>query len=340
MPYKDPVKNKEYMNNYRKKNKEKNIDYLSKYHEKRRQHAYNSITSGNIIDQNKWNLWCNQIRSGTKNNNRPYSDDFTNDIIFEMMVRGCFYCGGIATTIDRIDSKMDHNPVNCVGCCVACNKSKGSADSSTFIRKAYHRARGDYYDDDTDIWFINKTKPSEYEYKKRANKQGVTYELTKEDFDILIKGDCNYCKRSPTTWFGIDKVIPSQGYTNENAVSCCWDCNLDKLDDGVDSMMKRNERIAYRVDIGDIIVEKCDKVREHFGTQPSSKKVCARGKVFTSMINASSELGRCTNYVYECINNKRHSEEIFEITDDFYEFAVNNNLEHITKKMHILFYRM
>ena len=120
MPYKDSAKKKE---NY------------TKHLEDLKQHAYESITIGEIIDRRKWDMWCNEIKRSVNNKNYAYPDDFTNDIMFEMMILGCFFCGGIATTIDRIDSNIGHIQDNCVGCCRGCNYAKGAADLATFIRK-------------------------------------------------------------------------------------------------------------------------------------------------------------------------------------------------------------
>ncbi len=325
MPYKDLVKKKE---------------YDIKYNEEQRQHAYNSIKSGKILYKNKWDSWCNTIKNNAMRNNYPYSDDFTNDFMFEMMVRGCFYCGELATTIDRIDSKLYHIPGNCIGCCKGCNNSKGATDSATFIRKAYYRARGKYFDDMTNIWFVHTNRPSMYIYKQRANKKGVPFGLSKEDFNDLISGDCEYCKRIPTTWFGIDRVTPSLGYVLSNAVSCCFDCNLDKLDNDAKTMMKRNERIADRVDAGELIITECDKVILHNGANKISYKVCVYGNVYESQRKASFALEKYGNYIFLCIQSGRYSNDIFEITDEFYNFAITNKLENITKKMYLLFNRM
>jgi len=278
MSYKDPAKKKEkqkeylqknkeqqkeYKRNYYEKNKEKEHERTAKYKADRKQHATDSITSGEIIDQHTWDLWCNEIKRSAKNNKKPYSNDFTNEVMFEMMVQGCFYCEDVATTIDRIDSKLEHTPENCIGCCHGCNISKGNADMSTFVRKAYYRVCEEYYDDDTDIWFVNKSKPGIDKYKKRANKKGVPFELTKEYFDDLTKEVCKYCKRSPTTYFGVDRIVPSLGYILGNVVSCCWDCNLDKLEDDVESMIARNERIITRVVSGKLCIDDCVKVTLH-----------------------------------------------------------------------------
>jgi len=280
MPYKDPAKYKEYQKNYRLEKKdqikekkkeyrakyrEKNIEYFQKRLKEHKQNSNDSITTGEIIDQNKWDMWCNEIKRHAEQNKHPYSTDFTNDMIFKMMMQGCFYCGDIATTIDRIHSTLGHTLDNCVGCCRGCNISKGSADPATFIRKAYYRVRGEYYDDNTDIWYVNKKKPIITQYKTNARKKGVSFELTTEGFDILTIGNCKYCKRSPTTWFGVDRVVPSLGYVLGNVVSCCFDCNVDKFENDVNTMTSRNERIVERVITGDLIILNCEKVILHQG---------------------------------------------------------------------------
>jgi len=325
MPHKDPNKRKE---------------YEIKRHEDKRQNAYNSIIAGEIINKNKWDMWCNTIKHNAMRNGYPYSNNFTNDKMFEMMLQGCFYCGDISTTIDRIDSKLYHTPGNCIGCCKGCNNSKGAADSATFIRKAYYRARGKYFDDMADIWFVHTNIPSMYIYKQSSNKKGVPFALSKEDFNRLINGDCEYCKRIPTTWFGIDRVVPSLGYVLSNVVSCCLDCNVDKLGDDVKTMMKRNERIADRVDTGELAILDCDKVILHNGANKISHKVCVYSNVYESQRKASIALKKDVNYVFLCIKNGRYSNDIFEITDEFYNFSILNKLENITKKMYLLFNRM
>lgn len=245
---------------YREKNKEQITEKKKEYRIDINQHVYDSIIIGEINERRKWDLWCNSIKCGATKNKHPYSDDFTNDIMFEMMVQGCFYCGELATTIDRIDSKLGHTIENCVGCCHGCNISKGVTDPSTFIRKAYYRVRGKYYDDDIDIWFVHKNKPTMCDYKRGAKNKGVSFELTKSDFETLVNGDCEYCHRSPTTWFGIDRVVPSEGYVLGNVVSCCWDCNNDKSTDEVYTMISRNERIAVRMIAGELVIKECEKV--------------------------------------------------------------------------------
>jgi hypothetical protein len=291
----------------------KDPDYQTKYKADLKQHAIESIKSGKIIEQKKWDVWCKQIKIKVKNKKNPYSDEFTNDIIFNMMTKGCFYCGDVATSIDRIDSKLDHTPDNCVASCWGCNWSKGAADPSTFIRKAYYHTNGEYVDDITDIWFVIKNQPSMKDYKRNAEKKGVLFELNKEDWCSLIKGDCEYCKRTPSKWFGIDRVIPSLGYVIGNVVSCCYDCNLDKYECDVETTKKRNGRIADRVVAGELVIKECEKTILHKGANKRSKRVCAYGNIYESKTDASRALGKSDTYVSQCITNDWHAKDIFEV---------------------------
>jgi len=339
MPHKDPVKRKEYFEQYRAANREKNKEYSNKYREDRKQNAIDSIISYTIIDRHKWDMWCDEIKRNAKNKH-PYSDDFTNDIMFTMMIQGCFYCGQLATTVDRIDSALDHTPNNCVASCYGCNFSKGVSDPSTFIRKAYYRARGEYADDVTNIWFVHETKPDMSGYRIRAKKQGVPFELKKKDWEILTKGVCVYCKRSPTTWFGVDRVNPSKGYIIDNVISCCFDCNVDKHKFSVDTMSDRNVRISDRVDTGELDVNVCDEVILNCGIKKSSKKVCVYGNVYKSARKASRAIECSNNYICQCVDKDWQTDDIFEITEEFYDFAIDNKLENITRRMYVLFDRM
>ena len=305
-----------------------------------KQFAVDSITYGEIKDLKKWNMWCSRLKSSAKQNKYPYPVEFTNDIIFDMMKLGCFYCQDIATEIDRIDSNLGHIPENCVGCCHGCNISKGVSDSSTFIRKAYFRARREYVDDVNNIWFVNDKKPSLWDYKNSARRVNVLFDLTVGEFEKLIRDDCKYCRRTPDKWFGIDRVIPSLGYVLDNVVTCCWDCNVDKLDGDVASMIARNDRIASRVTAGELVIKEYEKVILHKRGNKTSKKVCAYGTVYKSKSEASRSLGKNYTYVRICIRRCQFIDDIFEVNDDFYEYCQQNNIVNITKKMYILFNRM
>lgn len=334
-------KTTEYMTKYYEDNQDKLKERQSKRYEQLKQHAENTIVSGKINDHGKWDMWCNEIKRCASKTKKKYAKDFTNEIIFDMMKEGCFYCGNIATTIDRLNSNIkEHTIDNCVGSCYSCNNSKGTADPITFILKAYYYVYSEYFNDDDNIWFVHKKKPQISQYKKSAETKNVPYELTRDYFNELIVGDCAYCRRMTTTWFGIDRVVPSEGYVLGNVVSCCFDCNVDKHVNSVKETDERNKKIAKRLVSGyfnlEDLAKKAPKTILHKGVPKTSKKVCAYGKVYANKSKATLALNKVGAYVCKCINDGRHSNEIFEITDEFYEEYKDAEL-YITKQMYVGF---
>lgn len=76
-------------------------------------------------------------------------------------------------------------------------------------------------------------------YKSAAQRRGLEWELTEEQFLDYTHKNCFYCGSSPSTetnygangevvYNGIDRVDNSLGYTQDNCVSCCKDCNYLK----------------------------------------------------------------------------------------------------------------
>lgn len=91
-------------------------------------------------------------------------------------------------------------------------------------------------------------------YKSHANKRKIPWELSMEDGLKLLKSNCIYCNSKPSNIYnvaarnrgknyknldsiknyeikynGIDRQNNDLGYTYENSVSCCTNCNTAKL---------------------------------------------------------------------------------------------------------------
>ena len=335
MPFAEPLKRKAYTKQRYKEKKEQIREQQLIYTDDLKQHAISSLVSGEIIDPKKWEPFCNSIKRKAKYVNFPYSEDFTSVVMFGKMSKGCFYCMDIALTIDRVNSNNNHTPDNCVGSCLGCNVSKGNADPYTFIRKAWYRTNGNYYDNDTNIWSDNVNPPRFDMYKKRATKKGVPFDISSEYFAALTVDKCAYCHRYPETgrWNGIDRISPSKGYTDENVVSCCNDCNIDKASDDVYTMTKRNKRISDRMINKELVISDYDKALLTKGTQSASKKVCVNGKLYKTQNEASRENGRYNKYVSNCIERGKHPDRIFTVSNDFYEQYKNK--DDITLEMYI-----
>lgn len=77
-------------------------------------------------------------------------------------------------------------------------------------------------------------------YKRSAKARNKPFELTEEQFKALTKQNCHYCGSEPIKKYkegrftsdyvynGIDRVDNSLGYTVDNSVACCGDCNFMK----------------------------------------------------------------------------------------------------------------
>lgn len=355
MPYKDLEKRKEkckiyYQDNqesvkakkadWRQKNKEQINKKNTERYEHITEHATSMIISRVINAQKIWHLYCNRKRQSAKN--YPFSDDFTDELIFNIIKDGCVYCGELSTTIDRLDSKLDHTPDNCVGCCEPCNNSKGNGDPYTFIRKAFYRSRGEYFDDAKEIWSDTDNKPRFDLAKRTSKKQNRPFTLTLNEWDNLIIGNCAYCQRPRPRdkWDGVDRVIPADGYIPGNTVPCCHDCNVDKWKYSTDEMKKRNENISKRLENGNNVLSGFQPLLRNLGIRPNAKKVCAHGKIYINKTKASQALKNNEWYVSSSLTRGKHAEEIFYISDEFYKFAEETTLENITMKMYILFDRM
>jgi 5-methylcytosine-specific restriction endonuclease McrA len=71
-----------------------------------------------------------------------------------------------------------------------------------------------------------------------AAKKSLSWELTGAEFVDLLCQNCHYCGAAPAmdeisqglrfTHNGIDRKDNGQGYTKENCVTACWNCNRAK----------------------------------------------------------------------------------------------------------------
>lgn len=75
-------------------------------------------------------------------------------------------------------------------------------------------------------------------YRRNAKNRSLNWELSLEDCELLFQSDCFYCGCPPANkhngqpgyngvyiYNGIDRMDNDKGYTTDNCVSCCGDCN-------------------------------------------------------------------------------------------------------------------
>lgn len=96
------------------------------------------------------------------------------------------------------------------------------------------------------------------QYKISAKKRGYEFSLSKEQFVCLISQNCSYCDLLPERRWelsdrsyardffanGVDRKDNGLGYTTENSIPCCTDCNSAKGTKSVEEFKAYLIRIA------------------------------------------------------------------------------------------------
>lgn len=93
-------------------------------------------------------------------------------------------------------------------------------------------------------------------YIRNAQKRNYVFDLTKEEFRILILSNCHYCNSPPNSientkntnghflYNGIDRKDNEIGYVLQNCLSCCSDCNWLKGASSYDFFIEKVIKIA------------------------------------------------------------------------------------------------
>ena len=93
------------------------------------------------------------------------------------------------------------------------------------------------------------------DYLYSAQRRGLVFELTESHAHRLFSSPCHYCGIPPQaernncnggafTYNGIDRKDNDKGYTLDNCVPCCADCNYKKSTDSYAHFMAWVDRIA------------------------------------------------------------------------------------------------
>jgi hypothetical protein len=80
------------------------------------------------------------------------------------------------------------------------------------------------------------------QYRNNAKRRGIVFKLNIEEFESLIPGLCFYCGDNSN---GIDRWESNKGYTKENCVPCCTDCNFLKNNVKPDIFINRIKKMYF-----------------------------------------------------------------------------------------------
>ena len=87
-----------------------------------------------------------------------------------------------------------------------------------------------------------KNKPRLSSYREGATKRGLPFLLNQADFDMLIEQACHYCGHAKPN--GIDRKNNDLGYSVENCVPACLQCNYAKGSHCYDDFIVYLRRVA------------------------------------------------------------------------------------------------
>lgn len=117
-------------------------------------------------------------------------------------------------------------------------------------------------------------------YKYGAKNRSLEFTLTKDQFRKLVTSNCAYCGAPPLkirtscssgrsstkpdmhssfTYNGIDRLINSEGYTSDNSITCCHECNFAKGKRTVDEFRDWLERVSAHLKTNPLPVGESDE---------------------------------------------------------------------------------
>lgn len=99
------------------------------------------------------------------------------------------------------------------------------------------------------------------QYEVSAKKRKLQFKLNKEEFKILVDGNCYFCDDKPNQickpgkgcdtgnyiYNGIDRLDSSIGYVLDNCVSCCKLCNYSKMELSKEEFIEHIEKIYNNI---------------------------------------------------------------------------------------------
>ena len=228
---------KEGVEEYLKKNAEHAKKWREENPEKNKQNNLNKKNS--IVNNYK----TYQLSASDKNLEFKFSFEE-----YELLVKlPCYYCGSIEERgfngIDRLDSTEPYIQSNCVSCCKMCNMMKGSSGPNVFVHRVEHVLtnlkviEGKKYSDD----FLDFKGCPYSEYKTRAEKKELPFEISQETFQQYKDLPCYLCGKEVSDRHsnGIDRFDNTKGYTLDNIRSCCGICNYMKKNYEYEEVIKK-----------------------------------------------------------------------------------------------------
>lgn len=185
----------------------------------------------------KFKMYKNNAKAG----NIPFGLTFE-QFVDNFWQKPDYYTGLPIETIgiDRVDNTKGYSLDNCVPCSEWANKAKLDYSCDEFINqciKITNRFNVEHYNFiskiENNIFEYNNKEIKKiiyvkyYEYKTGAKRRGLYFGLVKDFFKQHFQNNCHYCG-DKINKIGFDRIDSNKGYSLDNVVDCCEQCNRMK----------------------------------------------------------------------------------------------------------------
>lgn len=98
------------------------------------------------------------------------------------------------------------------------------------------------------------------DYKHKAAERGLPFDLTFDQFFQISQNSCYYCEREPSNlmkgkrdgqvdflYSGLDRIVNTEGYREDNVVPSCKECNYAKRNMGINEFYRWACKIMMNV---------------------------------------------------------------------------------------------
>ena len=291
-------------------------------------------------EQKKCNIkihYGNYVRDAA---NKNIKFELTFDEFVQIVMLPCYFCGIIQDKgfngIDKMNYDKGYIKENSISCCTMCNYMKGTLTPEIFLKRVEHiltyqgYIEGKFYPE----CFANHNGSGYNDYKNRANKKLKEFEITEEQFYEIIFKKCYMCgkKTDDNHTNGIDRINNDKGYTTENIVCCCGECNYMKnkfnLDDLIDKLrkIKKNKLAIFAIINSRFKCQDNLNHKKHYNktliNDTAKKKDIIKQKNKIKMRQYREKLKITDNFV----ENKENEENI--VVEEF----DNSKIHHLNKK--------
>lgn len=229
-----------YCMNHRQRQIDEDIDeYLKRNTQNAKQWRDNNPNKVAINNQNKINNIKLQYGVYSRSaRDKKLDFEILQEDFDKLVKEPCYYCDVIQERgfngIDRLDSTLGYTMDNIVSCCSTCNYMKCSLSVDVFLKRLEHiltynnKIKGRYFPEE----FCDTNARSYNEYKRRADNKSLPFELSEEEYNIIINSQCYLCGRKSYEKYrnGIDRIDNHLGYIMSNVKPCCGSCNYIKKD--------------------------------------------------------------------------------------------------------------